>query len=344
MVFIPGFSTMKGEPQDPEENEKTYAESQQQRALERKLREERRDLAVMKAQGAPEAEIKAQQARVKQASKDIDDFCDSTGRSRKRSREGAPVRATWPTENGTVTRFDNKYMDVNSVPPIKNSIATASNPVVSASQNVASQATQATQSVVQSNTADIIEQSVGVKKGNPIGIDEARAKANPDYKSGLWEYRNNCQRCVQTYELRRRGYDVEAMPKKRKNDSVNWGSEIFEGYGASRAKAIGAYTLNVSETAVKKELANAPDGARYSIYIRWKGSRSAHVFIAEKENGVVKYLDPQNDKSDASSYFAQGSKLSFGYFRMDDKQITADGALISQTVRKGVNNGSKQGP
>ena len=68
------------------------------------------------------------------------------------------------------------------------------------------------------------------------------------------------------------------------------------------------------------------------------------LFIAEKENGVVKYLDPQNDKSDASSYFAQGSKLSFGYFRMDDKQITADGALISQTVRKGVNNGSKQGP
>lgn len=98
MTFIPGFSTLKGEPQDPEENKKTYAESQQQRALERKLREERRDLAVMKAQGAPEAEIKAQQARVKQASQDVQDFCDETGRARKRSREGAPINAKFPPE------------------------------------------------------------------------------------------------------------------------------------------------------------------------------------------------------------------------------------------------------
>lgn len=95
MTFIPGFTTLKGEPQDPEENEKTYAESQQQRALERKLREERRDLAVMKAQGAPEAEIKAQRERVKKASQDIDDFCDETGRARKRSREYTPINASF---------------------------------------------------------------------------------------------------------------------------------------------------------------------------------------------------------------------------------------------------------
>ena len=98
MVFIPGFSTLKGEPQDPEENEKTYEESQQQRALERKLREERRDLAVMKAQGAPEDEIKAQRERVKKASQDIDDFCDETGRARKKSREGTPINAKFPPE------------------------------------------------------------------------------------------------------------------------------------------------------------------------------------------------------------------------------------------------------
>ena len=98
MVFIPGFSTLKGEPQDPEENEKTYAESQQQRALERKLREERRDLAIMKAQGAPESEIKEQQARVKKASQDIDDFCEETGRARKKQREYTPVHATWPDQ------------------------------------------------------------------------------------------------------------------------------------------------------------------------------------------------------------------------------------------------------
>jgi hypothetical protein len=96
MTFIPGFSTLKGQPQDPEENEKAYAESQEQRALERKLREEKRDLEVMKAQGASEEEIKAQRAKVHNASADIDEFCDETGRARRRNREYTPVNATWP--------------------------------------------------------------------------------------------------------------------------------------------------------------------------------------------------------------------------------------------------------
>jgi hypothetical protein len=96
MTFIPGFSTLKGQPQDPEENEKAYAESQEQRRLECKLREERRDLAVMKAQGADEGAIKAQKAKVRKASDEIEDFCESTGRARRRNREYTPVNAKWP--------------------------------------------------------------------------------------------------------------------------------------------------------------------------------------------------------------------------------------------------------
>lgn len=96
MPFIPGVSTIKAEPQDPEENAETYAESQQQRALERRLREEKRDLAVMKAQGESEEQLKAQRAKVRQASRDIDAFCDETGRTRRRDREYTPVNAEWP--------------------------------------------------------------------------------------------------------------------------------------------------------------------------------------------------------------------------------------------------------
>lgn len=95
MVFIPGVSTIKGDPQDPEENAKAYEESQQQRALERKLREEKRDLNVLKAQGATDAEIAAQQAKVRQASHELESFCDDTGRTRRRSREYTPVNASF---------------------------------------------------------------------------------------------------------------------------------------------------------------------------------------------------------------------------------------------------------
>ena len=106
MVFIPGISTIKGEPQDPEENEKAYALSQEQRALERKLRKERLDLSVMKAQGAPEEAIKKQSLRVHSASMDIDTFCDENGLPRRRNREYTPVNAAWP-DDGVNGKRDN---------------------------------------------------------------------------------------------------------------------------------------------------------------------------------------------------------------------------------------------
>lgn len=95
MVFIPGVSTIVGDPQSPEENKITYAESQQQRALERKLREEKRDLEVLKSQGASDAEIGAQQAKVRKASHELQAFCDDTGRARRKSREYTPVNASF---------------------------------------------------------------------------------------------------------------------------------------------------------------------------------------------------------------------------------------------------------
>ena len=106
MTFIPGFSALRGEPQDPEENAEAYALSQQQRGMERKLREEKRDLAVMKAQGASEDEIRAQRARVSQASSRIDEFCDEHDMPRRRNREFTPVNATWPVEGRGETRDD----------------------------------------------------------------------------------------------------------------------------------------------------------------------------------------------------------------------------------------------
>lgn len=110
--FTPGFSSIRKPMQDAEENAKAYEESQHQRLLERKLRNEKRDLEVLKAQGASEDVLKEQRARIRKASKDIDTFCDETGRTRRRDRETAPVRATFPTENGAVERFRDEYIPV----------------------------------------------------------------------------------------------------------------------------------------------------------------------------------------------------------------------------------------
>ena len=113
MTFFPGISRLRGEPQSPEENKKTYQESQRQRELERNLREERRDLEVLKARKAPDEEIAKQKARVDKADQDVREFCSETGRARRRSREQTPIDATWPDpENpGTnVRQFRGRYV------------------------------------------------------------------------------------------------------------------------------------------------------------------------------------------------------------------------------------------
>ena len=64
--------------------------------MERQYRYEKRDLAVLKAQGASDEEIKAQRLRVKNARTNLDDFCEETGRARRTNRERTPIKAEWP--------------------------------------------------------------------------------------------------------------------------------------------------------------------------------------------------------------------------------------------------------
>ena len=94
--FIPGYTQLREPQQNEEQNAKDYEESQKQRELERKYRYEKRDLAVLKAQGASEEEIKAQKIRVNNARTNLNDFCEETGRARRSGRERTPIKAEWP--------------------------------------------------------------------------------------------------------------------------------------------------------------------------------------------------------------------------------------------------------
>lgn len=96
--FFPGFSRIRPPQQNETENAKEYEESQKQRQLERKLRNEKRDLEVLKAQGAPEDEIKAQRVKVKAARDNLNEFCEETGRARRSGREYRPIQAEYPKE------------------------------------------------------------------------------------------------------------------------------------------------------------------------------------------------------------------------------------------------------
>ena len=294
MVFIPGVSTLKGEPQDPEENAKTYAESQQQRALERKLREEKRDLEVMKAQGASPQEIAAQRERVKAASADIDQFCDDTGRTRKRNRESAPVRATWHTPDGDITRYNGGYIATDVVPPPKGQIRQITPPMPQ-QQNVAQQATTAAQSAVQSDiptgksmlvqgilpNAGISEVPIKKWSHTPTEQEIINSIAGADQTSG------SCASVALAYAGNRAGYDVHDF---RGGASMDWFSKKSNTTMIAELPEVAGTIINgKKEIEIANQLLESmEEGKEY-----WLGI-GRHASIVKKTERGYEYLELQS--------------------------------------------------
>ena len=108
-------------------------------------------------------------------------------------------------------------------------------------------------------------------------------------------YRANCQRCVPTYELRRRGYKVTALPKP-----IN--KSHFEIYGKPTNFFIDK-DKNVIEfeyckvksgkdldTFLKKSM---PVDTRNQLSFGWDGQKIGHTIVVEKEKNDLLYVDPQ---------------------------------------------------
>ena len=100
IVMIPGVTIPHAQDfvQPKDENDKAYAESQEQRALERKIRAAKR--AIEMGDDSPEAKQK-----VKDAQKEMREFINRTGRTRRYDREqlyGAKKAPSVPKENENV--------------------------------------------------------------------------------------------------------------------------------------------------------------------------------------------------------------------------------------------------
>ena len=196
--FIPGVSIIRGTPQDEEANAKTYAESQEQRRLERKIREEKRDLAMLKAQNAPEEAIKAQRAKVRQTSDDIDTFCEETGRARRQNREGVYTKRSFPAKDSyDVTeftreqkeRFDAYWKNGGAQHGFTFGQMTPNVPLVPnpPAVNVASQATTAAQNVPNMKYGKPYEDN-GYRKAQLNQIEGARQTLDnaPEVAKKVW--------------------------------------------------------------------------------------------------------------------------------------------------------------
>ena len=154
---------------------------------------------------------------------------------------------------------------------------------------------------------------------------------NPRYeesrKKGNTEYTHNCQRCVNAYEARRRGYDVTAAARLPGNDDLavmmakkGW-ANVYES-GRESLVPVTSRTTEGVKAKVIETVKSMGSGARVIVRVQWKRSYSGHVFIAENHDGEVVFLDPQDETSDAGSYFSYAKVNQTHLLRIDDKEFT----------------------
>lgn len=161
-------------------------------------------------------------------------------------------------------------------------------------------------------TGDVIEKQLGIKRGKPMSMADALKGSNPSFNRGR-QWKINCQRCVVAYELRRRGYDVAAMPKLI-GDKMKIGAQFFRGRESLRTNRL---NLKQLEAQIMK---NKP-GARFVVSVRWPRMRVGHTFIAERTKLGIVYLDPQPMKAGVKYYFKKARPNEISYFRCDNAKI-----------------------
>ena len=137
--------------------------------------------------------------------------------------------------------------------------------------------------------------------------------ANPNYYSGD-EWKVNCQRCVPTYEMRSRGYDVTAQPCIDDNDDLSYNPfDVWE------QPDIKTCTGNGMED-IQKQMAEWGDGARSQVVVLWDNGYGGHTFTAVQHNGSTHFVDPQNGDMDVSWYFNEASPGDTQFCRIDKLQ------------------------
>ena len=143
---------------------------------------------------------------------------------------------------------------------------------------------------------------------------------NPNFvpgRNGEWE--NNCQRCVYAYEARRRGIDVEALPRIQGIDNIakQW-KNICKG---AEWQHLGCTNKSTAANDMNKAMAGYGEESRAVIYVTWENG-GAHVFIAEHKNGKTTFIDPQSGKTDVANYFNQAKPDKILYCRIDNLKFS----------------------
>lgn len=206
------------------------------------------------------------------------------------------------------------------------------------------------------NNVHDTEDRLNITQGNPMSFEEADGKSpNPNFETE-WGYKHNCQSCVVAYELRRRGYNVEALMKTLEDDNIprqlsyktEWAwIDPKTGQMPKKFKAGGEYIdpltkkikVKTEKVMIKELIDNTKVPGRYHIAFNWKGkSIEGHIITLERlDNNQVVLYDPQTGDKVNWADLKKRIRLSGGI-----RGYRVDNMLINEKIINGVVRSSKR--
>lgn len=187
-----------------------------------------------------------------------------------------------------------------------------------------------------------LDQTLPVMQGKIMNFTEAdELKGNPHFSdpdAKAEGYLINCQTCTMTYELRRRGFPVEALPNKNDEfykvwcpkNNLTWNDRFLNPDGSRPIKTRPSVLRDTITAKVGFIEGATKETGRYELYLKWKSVRGrdggAHVMIVERQkDGNLLWFDPQSGKHGSSKTFNGFMKravpVKLSVLRIDDKII-----------------------
>lgn len=205
--------------------------------------------------------------------------------------------------------------------------------------------------VSRADNEDEMEKSLGMHKAAAMNHDDANElKGNPNFTLG-GGYHINCQSCVVAYEMRRRGYDVEANQNTKRKGNIPYELSYTtekawlddNGNVPKKQRAGGRYVdgYKIKNKTFKvmmlefEDMTSTP--GRYHIDFGWKNSRnSGHIITMERfKDGTMRVYDPQCGRviTDFKTY-AKKFKLSTGIRILRVDNLRGNPHYVSGATKK----------
>ena len=134
---------------------------------------------------------------------------------------------------------------------------------------------------------------------------------NPHHGEGA-KWQTNCQRCVPAFEMRMRGYNVEAQA------CPNFGSDWLAGHWSDvweNPKI--EYCQGDGLDEISQAMKVWGNGARAQITIDFRGIGYGHTFVAARWNNQTYFIDPQTGNMHSESLFSRAVPGRTTFCRID---------------------------